>query len=182
MKTYQPEGLWGEGALPGSNTKVYERGKGEELYRRTLYGYWKRAAPTPDMQAFDVPTREYCVVRRAVTVTPLQALVLWNDPAFVEAARMLAQRTLMEQGDDATRLTTMFRRCTARRPDAKELDALTRSLAASRSRYASAADDAAKLLAVGEMPVSEKMDKVELASWTMIAGAVMNLYRTTTQE
>ncbi len=182
VKTYQPDGLWGEGALPGSNTKVYERGKGDDLYRRTLYGYWKRAAPSPDMQAFDVPTREYCVVRRPATVTPLQALVLWNDPAFVEASRMLAQRTLSEPGDESARIATMFRRCTGRRPETKELDALTRTLSAARSRYTNAPDDAAKLLAVGEMPVSEKMDKIELASWTMIAGAVMNLYRTTTQE
>lgn len=182
VKTYQPDGLWGEGALPASNTKVYERGKGEDLYRRTLYGYWKRAAPSPDMQAFDVPTREYCVVRRPVTVTPLQALVLWNDPAFVEASRMLAQRTLSQEGNDAARLTMLFRRCTGRTPTGKELESLTSSLAAARSRYAAAADDAAKLMAVGETPVSEKMDKPELASWTMIAGAVMNLYRTTTQE
>ncbi len=182
VRTYQPEGLWSEGALSTSNTRVYERGKGEDQYRRSVYLFGKRAAPLPDMQAFDAPSRDFCVVRRAVTGTPLQALVLWNDPAFVEAARMLAARTLMEEGNDAARLTAMFRRCTGHRPEPRELETLTNALATARSRYAAGADDAAKLLSVGESPVSEKIEKPELASWTMVAGVVMNLYRTTTQE
>jgi hypothetical protein len=134
------------------------------------------------MQAFDAPSRDFCVVRRATTGTPLQALVLWNDPAFVEASRALAQRTLGQKGDDRERLAGMFRRCTGHRPEVDELDALANALATWRSRFSAAADDAAKLLSVGDSPVSDKLDKPELASWTMVASAVLNLYRTMTQE
>jgi hypothetical protein len=182
VKTYQPEGLWQEGALPASNTRIYERGKGEDLYRRSLYTYWKRAVPPPSMQAFDAPTREYCVVHRANTGTPLQALVLWNDPQFVEAARVLAERTLSHPGDDRERLTELFRRCTSRRPEDAEASALARALADWRTRYAAAPGDARKLLAVGDTPAPDTVDAAELASWTMLAGAVLDLYRTTTQE
>ncbi len=182
VKPYQPDGLWKEGALPGSNSQVYERGKGEDLYRRSLYTYWKRAAPMPDMQAFDAPTREYCVVRRAVTGTPLQALVLWNDPAFVEAARVLAARTMAEPGDDAAKIGVLFRRCTGHAPEDAEIGTLARLLTANRARYAEKPEDAAKLVMVGDAPVAEGADKSELAAWTMVAGAVMNLYRATTQE
>jgi hypothetical protein len=98
VKPYQPEGLWQEVAMPASNTRYYERGGTRDLWRRSLYTYWKRAAPPPTLLAFDAPTRESCVIRRATTNTPLQALALWNDPQFVEAARVLAQRTLLEAG------------------------------------------------------------------------------------
>ena len=182
VKPYQPDGLWAEGALTTSNTKVYERGKGEDLYRRSLYTYWKRAVPPPNMLAFDAPTREFCLVRRPVTVTPLQALVLWNDPQFVEATRVLAQRTLAAGGDDAARLEQMFRRCTGLKPTEAEMASLGRALATFRTRFGSAPEDAAKMLSVGESPLPAGVDKAELASWTMVAGAVMNLYRTTTQQ
>jgi hypothetical protein len=182
VKPYQPEGLWKEGALPGSNSQVYERGKGEDLYRRSVYTYWKRAAPMPDMQAFDAPTREYCVVRRAVTGTPLQALVLWNDPAFVEAARVLAARTMGESGDDAARIGVMFRRCTGHVVEEKEREALVRALEAHRARFAGSPEDAARLLGVGDSRVADGTDKPELAAWTMVAGVILNLYRVTTLE
>ena len=154
------------------------------MYRRSVYTYWKRAAPMPDMQAFDVPTREYCVVRRATTGTPLQALVLWNDPAFVEAARVLAARTMGDSGDDAAKIGVMFRRCTGHVIEEKERAVLVRLLTANRARYSASggAEDAAKMLMVGDSPVAEGVDKSELAAWTMVAGAVMNLYRVTTQE
>ena len=182
VKPYQPEGLWQEGALPGSNTKAYEQGKGDDLYRRSLYTYWKRAVPPPDMQTFDAPTREFCTIKRAATSTPLQALVLWNDPQHVEAARALAQRTLAMGGEDEARLKSMFRRVTGHGPTEKELATLQRSLSGNRTRFAAAADDAAKLLSVGDKSLPDNTDKPELASWTMTASAVMNLYRTTTQK
>ena len=182
VKPYQPEGLWQEGALPGSNTKIYERGKGDDLYRRSLYTYWKRAVPPPDMQAFDAPTREFCTIKRPATSTPLQALVLWNDPQYVEASRALAQRTLAAGGEDQARLTSMFRRVTGQTPTDKELATLQKSLASFRARFTAAADDAAKLLSIGDKPLLENADKPELASWTMTAAAIMNLYRTTTQQ
>jgi hypothetical protein len=182
VKPYQPDGLWQEVAMPQSNTREYKVGIGDELWRRSLYTYWKRASPPPAMLTFDAPTREFCTIRRTATSTPLQALVLWNDEQFVEAARVLAQRTLAEPGDDAARLTRLFRRCAARTPNDMELAALTRALAAFRERYAAAPDDAKALIKTGMAPASESLDPAELAAWTMIASATLNLYETTTQE
>src|SRR5204862_4472774 len=141
VKPYQPDGLWSEVAMPASNTRTYVRGQGDELWRRSLYTYWKRACPPPSLQTFDAPTREFCTIRRTPTNTPLQALVLWNDEQFVEASRVLAQRTLHESGDDRARLVAMFRRCTGRAPEADELSTLSAGLDHFRERYRGAPDD-----------------------------------------
>jgi hypothetical protein len=183
VKPPQPEGLWQEVAMPSSNTREYAPGTGEEHYRRSLYTYWKRACPPPSLLTFDAPTREFCVTRRASTSTPLQALVLWNDPQYVEAARVLALRTLAEgEGDDGARVTTMYRRCTSRTPDAEELTSLLAALRVFRERFKASPEDAAKLLKVGQSMIPESADKPEVAAWTMIANATMNLYHATTQE
>jgi hypothetical protein len=117
VKPYQPDGLWQEVAMLQSNTRVYERGMGDDLWRRSLYTYWKRACPPPSLLTFDAPTREFCTIRRASTNTPLQALVLWNDEQFVEAARVLAERTLkLAPADDDARCRDLLRRCTGREP------------------------------------------------------------------
>jgi uncharacterized protein DUF1553/uncharacterized protein DUF1549/cytochrome c len=182
VKPYQPDGLWSEVAMPASNTRTFVRGKGDELWRRSLYTYWKRACPPPALQTFDAPTREFCTIRRTPTNTPLQALVLWNDEQFVEAARVLAQRTLAERApdggaapDDAQRLTQMYRRCTGRCPDAAALALLTSRLTEFRRRYEAAPTDAEKLVKVGMAPVSGDVALPELAAWTMIASAMLNL-------
>src|SRR6185436_16059994 len=130
VKPYQPEGVWQEVAMIQSNTREYVRGSGDELWRRSLYTYWKRACPPPNLMTFDAPTREFCNIRRVSTNTPLQALVLWNDEQFVEAARALAARTLAEPGaDDRARLARLFERCAVRAPEEPELAALTAALA-----------------------------------------------------
>lgn len=175
VKPYQPEGLWREVAMLQSNTRIFERGEGEDLWRRSLYTYWKRAAPPPSMLIFDAPTREFCTIRRGRTATPLQALVLWNDEQFVEAARALAARTLDEAADDDARLARMFRRCTGRRPAPDEERALSDALRAFRARYADAPDDAGALLTVGDAPLPAGYEAAELAAWTMIANALFNL-------
>jgi uncharacterized protein DUF1553/uncharacterized protein DUF1549/cytochrome c len=178
VKPYQPEGLWQEVAMPQSNTRIFERGKGADLWRRSLYTYWKRACPPPALLTLDAPTREFCTIRRPSTNTPLQALALWNDEQFVEAARVLAQRTLAEGGDEASRLRRLFQRCTGRGPDADELAALTGTLAGFRERYSQAPDDALHLLEVGQAPgpqAAEGTAPSELAAWTLIANAVLNL-------
>ncbi len=182
VKPYQPDGLWQETAMPVSNTREYVRGKGEELWRRTIYNYWKRASPPPALLMLDAPTRESCVIRRPITNTPLQALVLWNDEQYVEAARALAQRTLAREGDDAWRLTDMFRRCTGRSPDEKDLAALTVALTGYRNRFAAAEEDAKKLIKIGEAPLLVDVPAPELASWTMVASAVLNLHESLTQD
>lgn len=182
VKPYQPDGLWQEVAMPQSNTRVYVRGMGDDLHRRSLYTYWKRAAPPPTMLTFDAPTREACTIRRPTTNTPLQALALWNDEQFVEAARALAARTLASKGTDDQRLADLFRRCTARSPDAREAAALSETLAHFRQRFAQAPKDADGLLSRGVTPIAEGTDRAELAAWTMIASAVLNLHETLTQE
>jgi len=182
VKPYQPPGLWREVAMLASNTRIFERGEGEALWRRSLYTYWKRAAPPPSLLTLDAPTREACVIRRTTTNTPLQALVLWNDEQFVEAARILAERTLRDGATDAERITTLMRRCTGRVPGEEELALLGAALAEFRARYAAAPEDATALLAVGEAPMSPDFAAEELAAWTLLASAVLNLHETITQD
>ncbi len=175
VKPYQPPGLWQEVAMLQSNTRIYERGKGDDLWRRSMYTYWKRAAPPPTMLTFDAPTRESCTIRRIQTSTPLQALALWNDEQFVEAARVLAQRTLKEDDDDQTRLKKLMVRCTGREPNAKDLATLSEALDAFRARFAASPDDAAKIVSIGEAFEATDLDPSELAAWTMICNAALNL-------
>jgi len=195
VKPYHPPGLWREVAMLQSNTRTYERGEGDELWRRSLYTYWKRACSPPSLLTFDAPTREACVLRRARTNTPLQALVLWNDEQYVEAARLLAERTLGEERGDRERLAGMFRRCTSRWPSEQELDLLAAALADHRERYRSAPEDAAALVGVGERgrdgepmegavaeaAAEDGVQVAELAAWTLVANALLNLHATITQ-
>jgi hypothetical protein len=175
VKPYQPEGLWQEVAMLQSNTRVYERGSGEALWRRSLYTYWKRACPPPTLQAFDAPTREFCTIRRSSTNTPLQALALWNDEQFVEAARLLAQRALQASTDDATRLDTAHQLATGRPLDADERTDALALLATLRTRYGSDRAAAEALVAVGQAPRAANLDPAELAAFTLLASAFLNL-------
>ncbi len=174
VNPYQPPGLWEEVSMLQSNTRTYVEGEGEDFWRRSLYTYWKRAVPPPSMLTFDAPTREFCVTRRLVTNTPLQALVLWNDPQFVEAARVLAARVISESPDDRTRLTNLVRRCTSREPLPEQLDTMADVLAEFRERYAASPEDAASLVKTGRAPVPEAISPAELAAWTMLANAVLS--------
>ncbi len=182
VKTYQPGGLWQEVAMPASNTRIFARGDGPDLWRRSLYTYWKRACPPPALQTLDAPTREACVIRRATTNTPLQALVTWNDEQFVEAARELARHVLLLQGDDDSRLTLLFVSCTGRRPDSDELSLLRGGLADFRRRFADSPEDAGMLVTVGASPGPQDVPWSELAPWTLLANSVLNLHETITQN
>ena len=190
VKPYQPTGLWGEVAMPASNTRAFEVGQGADLWRRSLYTYWKRAVPPPALSTFDAPTRESCVIRRQLTNTPLQALVLWNDEQFVEAARVLAERILAQPvpederaaEGDRDRIVRLFRTCTSRLPEDDEVEAVHAALEAYRERFAAAPEDADRLLALGRRPVAADSDTVELGAWTLVASAVLNLHETLTQD
>jgi hypothetical protein len=182
VKPYQPEGLWQEVAMVQSNTRDYVQGEGDDLWRRSLCTFWKRACPPPALLALDAPTRESCVVRRTTTNTPLQALALWNDEQFVEAARGLAQRALAETGAQRERLARAFRRCTGRQPGADDLDRLETALQGFLERYREYPEDAAKLVAVGQTPLPEHADPVELAAWTLVANAILNLDAAITRD
>jgi hypothetical protein len=189
VKPYQPDGLWQEVAMLQSNTREYVMGSGDDLRRRSIYTYWKRAVPPPTLQTLDAPTRESCVVRRITTNTPLQALALWNDVQFVEAARDLAKRTLGDANltDDTAKLKSIFIRVTSRAPDASDLATLTTALSSFRDRYSADPQAAAALVAVSQAPApieaaAEKQSKPELAAWTMIAASVLNLHESLTQD
>lgn len=176
VKPYQPEGIWDVVGLPGGDTRNYVQDKGENLYRRTFYTFWKRMAPPPNMEVFNAPSREVCTVRRERTNTPLQALVTMNDPQFVEAARNLAQHTLNNvQGDDTAKFTAVAERLLCRPLKTSETPILTASLKDLRSHYAANVSDAEALLAVGESKADDKLPKPELAAWTMLCNQLMNL-------
>ena len=162
--------------MPASNTRNFVPGKGEDHWRRSLYTYWKRASPPPALLTFDAPTRESCTPRRPSTSTPLQALVLWNDVQFVEAARALAQITLREKpASDGDALRSMHRKVTSQEPNARALRELSSLLERFRARFAAAPADAAALLATGEAPLAKEFPPAELAAFTMVANALLNL-------
>ncbi|MEM9109747.1 MAG: PSD1 and planctomycete cytochrome C domain-containing protein [Planctomycetota bacterium] len=179
---YQPGDLWFEVAIGSSNTMRFKRGGVEDLYRRSMYTFWKKTSPPAQMQIFNAPTREFCTVGRDTTNTPLQLLTLWNDEQFLEAARVLAQRTLAESQDDDERLSLIYRRCTGELPSTDELAVLQEVLAYYRDRYSSAEDDARALLAQGEYPLPEKHDASELASWMMVASTALSLDETIVRD
>jgi len=176
VKPYQPDGVWEAVAMDVSNTRFYRRDSGDKLYRRSVYTFWKRAAPPASMDIFNAPSREVCCVRRERTNTPLQALVTLNDPQFVEAARWLAQTALKSGGDkDEARIDFMARRLLCRPLRAEEMQVVQASLKDLLAHYKANAADAKKLLAVGEAKVDPKLDTNTLAAWTMLANEMMNL-------
>jgi hypothetical protein len=181
---YQPPGLWEEMAFgDGFSMQEYVQSHGKDLYRRSMYTLWKRTVPPAAMATFDAPDREKCVARRAVTNTPLQALVTLNDPTYVEAARAMAQRTLLEGGRDAQgRIVYVFRLALARKPSARETQVLRGLLARQLTNYRKDKKAAGDLLRVGESKWDEKLDVSELAAWTMVASAILNLDETVTRE
>jgi len=179
---YQPEGIWEEIARGEIfSAQVYKESTGDDLYRRGMYWFWKRTAPPAPLTTFDAPDREKCVPRRSVTNTPLQALVLMNDPAFVEAARVLAQNTLRSAGA-ADRLTFAFRRVTGRAPSSTEAVVLNQLAARQLERYRNDAPAAKALLSVGKFPVDTSLAVHELAAWTNVASVLLNLDEVITKE
>jgi hypothetical protein len=183
---YQPPGLWEElmSREDGDrfSAQKYEQSHGEDLYRRTMYTFWKRTCPPPTLATFDAPDRETCTVRRARTNTPLQALVLLNDPTYVEASRKLAERILSEPDESIeARITLVFRLVLARQPREQEIDIVKEMLAEQLEKYRRDRGEAEKLLSVGESPWDQRFDAAELAAWAAIAGAILNLDETVTR-
>ncbi|MEY2725379.1 MAG: hypothetical protein RLZZ458_1246 [Planctomycetota bacterium] len=176
VKPYQPEGVWEAIAMNVSNTRSYQRDSGDNLYRRSLYTFIKRMAPPAAMDIFNAPNREFCVVRRERTNTPLQALAALNDEQLIEAARRLAENCLENAvGGDAAVLTAIYERILSRRPTGAELQVLNASLSELRTWYADHTEDATSVLAVGETKPAAKFSANELASWTMLCNQLLNL-------
>ena len=180
---YQPKGLWEEMAFgDGFSAQAYEQSHGKDLYRRGMYTFWKRTVPPASLATFDAPDREKCTARRTMTNTPLQALVLLNDPTYVEASRAMAQRAIREGGKDAdSRLEYAFRLATARKPSGKEAKVLRGLLGERLTSFRRDRPSAIKLLNVGESPRDESLDAAELAAWTTIASVILNLDETITK-
>jgi hypothetical protein len=184
VKPPQPAGLWEAVGYSGSNTVKFIADSGPHMvHRRTLYTFIKRTAPPPEMSTFDAPSRESCIVRRERTNTPLQALLLLNDPQYVEAARGLAARTLHEGGsDDAARAKFLFRAAVVRDPTSEEVADLVAAYDAELAHYRRNAEAAAALTFVGEAPREAQLDQAELAAWTMVANIVLNLDEVVTKN
>jgi hypothetical protein len=181
-KPYQPPGLWEAIAYPISDTARYVQDQGEALYRRSIYLFWKRTSPPPAMLIFDAPMREACVVQRSRTNTPTQALVSLNETGFVEAARKFAERVLMTKKGDAARLNYAFRLALARSPRAEESAILLDLKADRHVHYRSNVEAATKLLRSGESKWNEGLDPAELAAWTLVCNALLNLDETMTLQ
>jgi hypothetical protein len=176
VKPYQPPGVWEAIAMNVSNTRSYQEGEGNDLYRRSLYTFWKRQAPPASMEIFNAPSREFCVTRRERTNTPLQALVTLNDPQFVEAAGHLAQEAIADgDGRFEDRLHLIGQRLLCRDFSPEEVEILRGSAAQLAAFYAQHAEAARELLDVGRSEASTQVDAGELAAWTMLCNEVMNL-------
>jgi hypothetical protein len=175
VKPYQPDGVWEAVAMIGSNTRDYRRDSGENLYRRSMYTFWKRSAPPASMEIFNAPNRETCVVRRERTNTPLQALVTLNDVQFVEAARTLAERALKNAKTTDERIDYLAQWLLSRSFRAEELKVVHGLLDELLAEFKEKPAEANKLIAFGESKADPKLNALELASWTMLVNSIMNL-------
>jgi hypothetical protein len=176
VKPYQPDGVWEAVAMDVSNTRFYKQDTGDKLYRRSMYTFWKRAAPPASMEIFNAPSREACTVRRERTDTPLQALVTLDDPQFIEAARHLAERALENGGDkEQSRIDFMARHLLLRPLRKDETKVAENVLDGLLTHYKSDPKDAEALISVGESKADKSLDRPTLAAYTMVANQLMNL-------
>jgi hypothetical protein len=180
VKPYQPAGLW-EGATSGRGLlSVYNQDHGAALYRRGMYTLIKRTVPPPTMGIFDASNRDLCEVKRLKTNTPLQALVMMNDPAVLEASRVLSSRLLEEKTDAKDKITKAFRLIVCRKPSAKELDVLTSYYDKQLKTMQTATAD--KMIAIGEYPLTKKVDNKTLAALMRVISTIYNLEETITKS
>jgi hypothetical protein len=180
VKPYQPEGLWKEKTGGGGGSLAsYVLGKGEQLYRRSLYTFWKRTAPPPSMMTFDTASRDFCEVKRQKTSTPLQALILLNDPQYIESARVLATNILKKEFEnEEEKSRVLFRTITSRYPDKNELKKMMTYLQESKEGLADPDSNLEELLTIGESPLDDAVDKEELYQYTTLACVLLNLEET----
>lgn len=168
VKPYQPEGLW------AVNGGTYETDKGEGLYRRSLYTFWRRTNPPPSMNTFDAPSRSYCVVQRQQTSTPLQALVLLNDPQFVEAAKVVAERACINKTDVKERILYTYRLLTSKRPTEKEVAVLTKLYQREYDKFVRVPAKMKGWLHTGDYKLHVPTNAPALAANTVVASTIMN--------
>lgn len=179
VKPWQPPGLWAPLNFP---KREYEPDRGPATWRRGLYTHWQRTFLHPALLAFDAPTREECTVNRPPSNTPLQALVLLNDPEYLEAARVFAERIARQPGDFGQRLRFAFNRALGRAPQAQESKTLEGLFQAQRASFEKDKTAAKALVSVGEAPLPADLDATELAAWTSVSRALLNLHETITRN
>ena len=181
VKPYQPAGLWNEVSLDRGRKFVQD--KGNNIYRRSMYTYWKRSAPQPAMAAFDTPSREICTVQRQRTNTPMQALVTLNDVQFVEASRFLAQRVLKSSPQDLpSRVNRVFEIATGRPADELRQKVISEAYHKQKAVFAKEPAKAEELLAMGDSPRDLSLNREEHATWTVLASMILNLDETLNRE
>ncbi len=181
VKPYQPEGIWEAVAMRQSDTRNYRQDSGGSLYRRSLYTFWKRTAAPPSMEILNAPTREVTCVQRERTNTPLQALVLLNDPQFVEAFRALGALAIGSATDFDARLDLVTLRLVSRVFDASERGIVKETFERALAVYQKQPAEAQKLIAAGASPVPAGIDPAQLAAWTLVASQIFNLDETVTR-
>ncbi|MGL6073670.1 MAG: DUF1553 domain-containing protein [Fimbriiglobus sp.] len=175
VKPYQPDGVWEAVAMIGSDTRNYKRDSGENLYRRSVYTLWKRAAPPASMEIFNAPNRETCTVRRERTNTPLQALVTLNDIQFVEAARHLATAAMKSSDKPTERMDFLAKKLLARSFTEAEVKIVAASLEKLTKHFAEKPEEAKKLISFGESKPDASLTATDLAAWTMLTNQILNL-------
>jgi hypothetical protein len=181
VKPYQPAGLWNEVSLDRNRKFVQDKGK--KIYRRSMYTYWKRSSPQPAMLAFDTPSREICTVQRQRTNTPMQALVTLNDVQFVEASRFLAQRVLKSSPQDLpSRVNRMFEIATGRPADSLRHEVIKKVYDKQKAVFDQNPAQADQLLAMGDSPRDNSLNREEHATWTVLASMILNLDETLNRE
>lgn len=178
VKPYQPAGYWQHLNFP---KREWQADQGEQLYRRSLYTFWCRTFPHPSLVAFDAPSREECTAERPRSNIPQQALVLLNDPIFVEAARCFAERILRQPGLPQQRIEWAVRQAYSRDPEPREQALLAELLRQQREHYRQTPQAAQQLITVGRAPVPQQLDAVELAAWTQVARVLINAYECTSR-
>lgn len=175
VKPYQPEGLWIDLGNFSHKLLHYKQDQGDDLYRRSMYTFIRRTSPPPAMTIFDAPSREVCTIQREITNTPLQALVLLNDPTFVEAARVMAERMQKEGGEElAERIIYAFRLFTGRKPSAEEVQVLSNLFEKEKKRFAAAPAQAQETLSIGDYPIDPNLDPVQTAAYAMVSSMMIN--------
>ncbi|MEO0531220.1 MAG: DUF1553 domain-containing protein, partial [Planctomycetota bacterium] len=176
VRPYQPAGLWIEKSNFSKNLLEYTAGTGDELYRRSLYTFVRRTSPPPSMNVFDAPNRSVCTVKRESTNTPLQPLVLMNDPQFVESARVLAAQVSRAESEADRRLRDVYLSLTNQEASDDEFATLQSLYEASLARFENVPEAADKLLQVGEHPFKAESseESAKVAALTIVANTLMN--------
>jgi hypothetical protein len=171
VKPYMPPGIW-----KSISNAIYKQDKGDKLYRRGIYTYWRRTVPPPTMMTFNAAAREICIVRNDLTTTPLQALTMMNNKTFVEAARFLAERMMQAKGQrPRQRVAEAFRRVTSRAPRKAELDLLMKDFSFYLKDFRKKPNTAKRLMSVGEKLRNPSLPAAQLAAYALVANTILNL-------